>query len=223
MMKVSEKNKPVVTVVSILLIIASLTSIYFTQCSGTGTPKLDLTPYQTMGEVTAQETSKMLENKGQIVLMTMDLQKQPNVVIDASLKSFQEAIKKTGVAVKAIEAYSPGTNDMEFMMMESLPPSFYIRTVEKHSDADALVSFLGAPRLTDEQLRALPQKLPKLVAIASFGPPFEIKKLFEERVLNLAIVPRMTPPDPNKKPSTPREKFDANFQVVTSADAGSLP
>ncbi len=222
--KISEKNKPVITVVAILAIVASLTSIVITQCERP--PKINLQPFYAVGQVAAEETLKLLNNNGKIVVVVMDTGDFKSKATDAQLQKFNETIKKqAGASVTATEKVK-----MDMMMMGGpemgLPGDFYIKLLQQHPEADAIVSFVGAPSLTDDQIKQLGDKIPKFVAISNMG--MGLKKLFENQVIQVAIMPQFTPPAPDaggklKTPQTLREWFDQTYTVVTAENASTLP
>src|SRR5205823_13315081 len=85
--------------------------------------------------------------------------------------------------------------------------------------ADAIVSFVGVPNLTDGDFTELKKPIPKF--IAETRSPEKCIKPFQKGVLQVAIISRFVFPAPGpKNPHTPREWFDQYFQIVTSA---SLP
>jgi hypothetical protein len=82
----------------------------------------------------------------------------------------------------------------------------------KNSGADAIVSFVGAPELTDSDLQQL-KSMPKV--IAETRSPEKLLNLLDKKILVAAIVPRFEFPAPGpRKPETARQWFDRYFQVV---------
>ncbi len=225
LLKIDEKKKPVVTIVAVLAIAASFISIFITQCERP--PKINMKPYLAVGQVAAEETAKLLGNKGKIVIVVQDTSqfKTKNSPSDVQIETFKETIKKQGgISVSGTE-----TVKIDMMAMHGpemgLPGDLFVKIVQKYPDADAIVSFAGAPQLTDEQISSLGQKIPKFVAVSGMGMMgMGLKKLFEEQVIQLAIVPRFEPAPPStKKPETLREWFDQTYKVVTAENASTLP
>ena len=82
---------------------------------------------------------------------------------------------------------------------------------------DAIVSFVGAPELSDQDLAQL-KTSPKLIAEAH--SPERLINLLDKKILVSAIVPRFEFPAPGpRKPETSRQWFDHYFQIVTSESA----
>jgi len=93
--------------------------------------------------------------------------------------------------------------------------------VNKNTAAAALVSFVGAPELKDDEVVQL-QARPKFIAESrSVG---KLGNLFSKRLLQVAIVSRYQFPAPVEgTPATSRQWFDKRFQVVTAEMVDALP
>jgi hypothetical protein len=221
LLKINEKNKPVVAVVSVVAIVIAFVFIIKTMFPSA--PKVNLKPYLAVSEVLAEETSKLLgPGGGAIVVVALDTKKSKMPTVEAQLDAFSGAIKKKGnLTVAGTETLSP-EKMAEAGPEMGLPSDLFHQVLAKHGSAKAVVSFLGAPMLKDDEIAKLPQNMPKVIAFASFG--MGLKKLFDENVIQVAIVPNFEPnPNANKKPSTPREWFDQYYKVVTKENADKLP
>src|SRR5262245_23190802 len=84
-----------VAIVAVIVIIASVVSLVLTQCSSA--PKLVTAPFVAVGQVLAKETSKLLGNKGSVVLIVPALgttgSKSPMAI---EMQSFQKELKSSG-------------------------------------------------------------------------------------------------------------------------------
>jgi len=77
------------------------------------------------------------------------------------------------------------------------------------------VSFVGVPDPEDEDMSKLERKPPRFIAFTRDLD--KLPKLFKNRTLRVAIVPRYEFPAPGpENPKTPQEWFDKRFQIVTS-------
>ncbi len=86
----------IVIIASIGVIVASLAWIYFTQFAA---PKTNLVLHQGIGEVMAEETSKLIGRKGQVIVMAINPRAAPE--LETQLATFQEVIGKAGgIAIK---------------------------------------------------------------------------------------------------------------------------
>ena len=128
------------------------------------------------------------------------------------MAAFKQALGKT-VKVSAVE-------NLQLHPLPGLPlfsSQNFSDVLQKYATADAVVSFVMLPMLTPDEVRRMPSPRPKVVAMVG-GP---LKNLFTQGVVSLAAQPK---PDPNTatKPGTAQECFDANFQLVTLDNAGTV-
>jgi ABC-type sugar transport system substrate-binding protein len=204
-------------IVSVVAIIAAsiMLVIYF---RSSGLSSASVAPLAALGEVTAQETAKLLDNKGSIVVVTRDTSQYPAPEFEVRLKAFQRTAKQHGLTLAATEAARGETDFTDDGLLRS---DFYLNLLKKYPDAAAIVSFVGPPALSSQQIRALPQKISKLIVV-SLADVSLLNRLLRSGVIQVAIVNRTGPaPQSGKKPASTRETFDLYFQVVTADSAGS--
>lgn len=220
-----EKNKKTVGAIALGLVIAvALSSLLLTTVEfQPPLPTQNLMPAQGVGQVVAEETAKLLTNRGTIVVVVMDTGPIENKTSDAELNAFTEAIQAhREITVNTIEKI-PSSAVIRTPMGKVIREERFLELFQQHPDADAIVSFIGPPGLTEEQIAGLAPDRPKLVAVA--GPATsasDLGRLFEARVLHLAITARGAPgSDDGRSPQTPREWFDRNYVVVTAQTAPS--
>lgn len=221
--KVDEKKKPLITVIAIIAIAASIGSMLFSQCESR--PKVNLKPFISVGQVMAEETGKLFPSGGsKVVIIQMDDKQYSGPAATAQIKAFIETCQKEGkVSIAGTEkfALNKGGEGGPVEPGMPLPSDFYFQTLEKYPDVGAIVSFVGAPMLRDEELSRLGEKPPKLVAFCQFG--MGLKQLFEQQVVHVVICPRFHRSADTKKPDTSRDWFDQYYQVVTPETASTLP
>ena len=185
--------------------------VWFTWKSQFAAPKINVPLHQGIGEALAAEVIQSLENRGDILVITMA--DSDSEVLAAQFAAFRAAIKKArGIRIKDVELidsakkakYGPGLG---------LSASKLAREVKKNTEKAAIVSFVGLPKLDDEELAALGDRVPPLFA---FSRHFEkLVPLLKRKVLKFAIVPRFQFPAPGPAdPRTPREWFVNQFQIV---------
>ena len=177
-------------------------------------------PYLALGETTARATSDLLGGRGRISFIVSEADNNTDTAAGQALKAFKAALKKAGtITITATEtAPAPG---LMLSGVEPLPAAKFIELVQKHATDDAVVSFMGVPRLSAEQIAQLPNPRPKLIAAMTFNPPS--KALFAQGILQLAVIPRLQPGDAAAQPKTTAEWFDSAFQLITPETAGALP
>src|ERR1039457_2174189 len=84
--------------VAVIAVAAAVISVYFAMTGPS--QKIDLDPYKSLGTVTAEETAKLIGNKGQVLVMVRDMGANKNPSVEAELKAFQQALKgQKGVTV----------------------------------------------------------------------------------------------------------------------------
>jgi len=206
-------------VLSIAVILACSISIYGTMCSGR--PKFDKRPILEAGQMIGEETLKLIGRKGNVVVVTMD-----NRYGKLQVNEFRRTIEKQpGAEMTAVEYV---TNDQlaKGAMGSALSSETFLKLIQKFSDVSAIVSLVGPPVLTDQEISRLDTKIPKVVVFAPLG--FGIRKLLEEQVVQVAIVPRVTPLMASTLPGTattaaPPQAGERYYEVVTPQTIQTRP
>lgn len=199
----------------VAIVVAGL-SIYFTQFSK---PAFNLPLHQGIAQVMADETARLLTNKGKIVVIAIETDRHPE--LQAQLREFESRLKQYP-ELKLKETYKLETEGRgKYGVGSGLSARRYTRLVNKNLNADALVSFVGVPELKGDDLKEM-KRLPRLVAETKSTE--HLRDLFAKKVLHVAIVPRFEFPAPFKgHPRSPQEWFENRFQVVTETNVADLP
>jgi hypothetical protein len=179
---------------------------------------IEMGPYTAAGELLADETARLLNGQGQIVVVALDTKKIPIPYADAQLKAFQNRLKKKSrITIAAIELVSPASGEG----MINLPGAKYLEVVRQYDGADAIVSFVGSPGLTAAELHKLPAKRPRAIVFGdTMGP--QLQGLFQSGIVQVAVTKRFTQqPGPGREPQTSEEWFDFYFQLVATNNANS--
>ena len=206
-------------IVGTLAVGAAAVSIYFALAGRS--PKINLDLYDVLGAVTAEETAKLLGNKGQVLVLARGAGANKNPSVEAELKAFQQTLKnQKGISV-ITEMIQASPNEM-MATGGGVPPEHFMKALETHSNLGALVLFMGFPQLTDSELEGLRKGGVKIVVACALRPGD--RQLIERQVIHLAIVPRSDSPPPGAPaPRTVRERFDQEFTIITPAAAARLP
>jgi hypothetical protein len=207
-------------IVACLAVAAAGASLYFGSAGGRS-PKVNLGPYEVLGAVTAEETAKLLGDKGRVLVMARDFGSVKNPSVEAELKAFQQTLRKRpGMSVVVEKIQIP---PMQMMATGgSVPPEQLFKALQTHANLSGVVLFFGFPQLADPELEALKKTGVKIVVVSSNWPYY--KRLLERQVIHLVIVPRPEPPPPDAPaPRTVRERFDQEFFIITAAGASRLP
>jgi len=212
-MSIAMKRRRVIVLVCMLVIITGEFG-----CSQKSPVKEET--YCTAARVLAEETTKLLSDKGQIVVVTYDTTTVPVPYAAAQLDAFTKSIKlKSHVSIAAVE--SVGLNKGDLALAATLDGEKYGEIISQHAGIDAIVSLAGPPVLTDAEMKKLPSNLPKCLVFG--GSPSKLKRLFRADIVQVAVISRFTPIAANApEPRTNEERFNREYEVLTSATAGSL-
>jgi hypothetical protein len=173
-------------------------------------PELNLPLHQSIGSVMAEETFRQVGHLGKIAIVTMDTRRAPELKVQQD--AFQKRLKLLGsvtIADKVI--LDPGENP-KYRPGAGLSAKRFLKIARKHAGVDAIVSFVGAPELSEEELKQL-KGSPKF--IAETHSPERLVNLLDKKLLMSAVVPRYEFPAPGpRQPQTARQWFDHYFQIV---------
>ncbi len=210
-----EKKNTVVALVAILATLGSLAYLYFTQLAA---PKVNVTPFESLGFAVAGETAKLLNEHGKIVVVAelIEVMKSPN--LEAQVRGFKAGLAKhPGVTFKGLkEIKRPPSDDPRFW-----PQTQAAELAGAGTGADATVWFGSLPQeLSKSDVAALKENKTKLVVVSAQAPI--LKPLLQQGLIHLAIVNRYPPqPAPTGK-ETPRQWFDRVYLVVKPDALGEL-
>jgi hypothetical protein len=202
--------------ICVLAIAGSAAAIWYNQFARPSTATL---LHQGVGTIMAEETARILDGSGKIVLLTIDESQAPELKVQ--IQSFKKRLagfpKISIEKVRVLET----EGQKKYRAGAGLSGRRFVRIVKKDSHADAVVSFVGVPELTEAEVAEIgkPVKF-----IAEVRAAEKLKPLFDKKLIDVAVVSRFEFPAPGtKKPKTSREWFDNRFQVISAVNASSLP
>ncbi len=180
-------------------------------------PPYNLALHQRIGEVMAEQTAQAVGQKGRILLITIPTATEPELA--TQLAAFEQKLKRLGdFEIKRHELDTKG--QAKYGVGTGLSARRFVRAVKNHS-SDAVVSFVGAPELSDAEVAELTQT-PKFIAETRSAD--HLPKLFEKHLIQVAVVSRFVFPAPGPlQPSTPQEWFDKRYQILTAQTASAIP
>jgi len=180
-------------------------------------PQHDVELHRRIGEVMAEQTARVAGKQGKIVLITIPTSGEPE--LRTQLDAFRGKLGSLGNF--HIREYEMDTKDQDkYGVGTGLSGRRFVRTVNKNLDAAAVVSFIGAPNLKDEDIAEL-QKTPKFVAQARSVD--NLPKLFEKQLISVAVASRFTFPAPGPiKPQTAQDRFDKRYQIVVATNVAAI-
>ena len=217
-MGASRSNLKQVAVAAGALLVTAVAgvSIYRTQFAAA---QFNLPLHQGIAQVLAEETARLTTNRGQVVVIAIETGNQPE--LRAQLEEFERALRRfPHITIK--ETYKLETEGRaKYGLGSGLSARRFVRIVNKNLNAEAFVSFVGAPEMKDVNRQEL-KRTPLFVAETRSCD--ELKALFDAKILHAAVVPRFEFPAPvEDTPRTPRAWFDKQYQLVRSQDAARLP
>jgi len=212
------RAKPYLIIAFCLAVIAAAgTSIYRTQFAA---PPFNVDLHRAVGRALAEQTALVLTNAGKIVLVSIE-SGGGCPELKTQMDEFEQTLKRFP-RLRIKDRYLLETDDKQkYSFGTGLSGRRYVRLVNKNLSADAIVSFVGAPRLSSSELGELKKK-PRF--IAESRAPDKLKKSFDQQILDVAIAARFQFPAPVR--GTPRNLqvwFDQRWQIVTPNNAASLP
>lgn len=207
-------QQKVAAAAAILVIVASCVWIYFTQFK---TENHNVALHQKIGSVLAEQTAQLIGKKGRIVTIAISTREWPE--LKTQMDAFKTKLKTLGTY--EIRDYELDTKDQpKYGVGTGLSGRRYVRTVNKNREADLFISFVGAPKVTDEEAAELAKK-PHFIAESRSGD--NLPGLFDRKLIDVAVVSRFQFPAPGpEKPRSADEWFSKRYQIVTAEAAGRL-
>ena len=210
------RQRKLVITATLLVTLLSLISVSRSICGGR--PKRDYGPSKLVGQVIAEETCKLLGDRGDVVVLAGDAGAQR-----AQLSALRKVLKgKPAIHILAIRELKSEEIGLAAVRGQ-IPWRLFRQALEQNPTSKALISLLGPPEMTPEAYEEISRRSIRLVVFAPMG--IGIKDLLADDVVQVAVVPRMgaTAPMPNiAAPAMPvassspeRARFDAQYLVLT--------
>ncbi len=205
--------------IAALCLAATAGSAFWTYRTQFAAPRFNVVLHRAIGRNLAQETARLLHEAGKVVIVSIELRDLPELKVQ--MDEFERALKQFPKVVLE-KSYKLETDDKpKYSFGSGLSGRRYVRIVNKNPGADAIVSFIGAPSLTAEDVTQL-KASPKVIVEARSAD--KLKKLFEQNLIQAAIVARFQFPTPIKgTPRNAQEWFDQRYQIVTTNNLAELP
>jgi hypothetical protein len=176
-----------------------------------GTSRQNVRLHRAVGEVMAEQTSHVVGHAGKVVLVTVGGSAAPELKLQ--IDAFQKELKRLGQITIKDTVVLDAADNAKYQPGAGLSAKHFLKIVRKHPTAAAIVSFVGAPELTDVELVQM-KTVPRL--IAETHSPEKLMNLLDKKILLAAIVPRFEFPAPGpRKPETSRQWFDRYFQILS--------
>lgn len=203
-----DKKTIIIAVVAILAIVGATVRVISSRSEGSS--RVNLKPFEQLGAVAAEETAKLLNNQGSVVLILEVIEGVKNPNDEAQVKGFTAGLAKTkGVTLKEVkELKRDMSGDPRFW-----PADRAAQIVAAGSGASAVVLFTNLPQsLPPKEAATLKESQAKLVAICTQSPL--VDALVANGIIRVAIVGR-TPPQPAPTGAeSPAQWFSRVYQVL---------
>src|SRR5712691_9285262 len=211
----SNRKNALLATGSILVIVVSALWIYYHEFRAA---KHSVALHERIGQILAEQTVNLIGKKGRVVTISIDSKEWPE--LKTQTDAFRETLNKLGSY--EVRDYPLDTKDQpKYGVGSGLSGRRYVRTVKKSEKADIFVSFIGAPKLSKEEMAELGRK-PRFIAESRSGD--NLPSLFENKLIDVAVVSRFEFPAPGpEKPRTPQEWFTKRYQIITAQAVGTLP
>ncbi len=204
----TKKKRRIIGITATVLIFGSICSLIFTQCERP--PHRDLRPFLLLGDVLATETAKLVGDKSSIVLVVMDAGDDTSSIDGPNARAFMKSIAEHGdIKVLAVEKLSMNEG-LKIGPGRGFPSSLLFSIIGKYPKAAAIVSLVGPPLLSDEEMETIGKDSPKIVVASNDS--FNLKKLFDNHVIQLAVARRKASKAGSADPSA--GGFDQSYEIL---------
>jgi len=204
--------------IAVLVTIAAAIWIYVREFAS---PDIDVGLHEAVGEALADQAHEVLGQSGKVLIVSMKDRHAPELKVQ--MLAFEKHLKIFGkITIEDRIFLDPGDNP-KYRPGSGLSAKRYLKIVRKNKNVDLIVSFVGAPQLSSEELSQLQgmNKAPKFIAEAH--SPERLLDMFDKKGLQAAIVPRYEFPAPGpRKPKTGREWFEQSYQIVLPVNLESV-
>ena len=212
------RNRRSTNVVASLI---SLGAVVFTFLSIRGVgPETDTRLYSAIGHALAQEVLALSGPGGQVVVITRDTATFKQPAVDILMDSFRREVGRGQVAIGSIHRIQ-----VDPLRPLEAPAGDFFELIRKAPNGSVIVSFMGPPLLSEDQIRQLDRVKPKIVAFCpgNFANFVDLRGLFERQLLHAAVVSRPNSPETSTALKTPPRTFEQLYVSVTAANLSNLP
>lgn len=173
--------------------------------------------HREVGQALAEQALRQLHPGARITVITRDTSAFPQPAVDLALSAFDAAVHRAGTTQVSVERLQ-----IDPLRPLELPPGDTLDILRRAVVGDVIVSFMGPPRLSDEQRLALGAIKPKVVAFCPGSLPsyLDLRLLAEQNLLHAAVLSR---PHPTPPGGASRETFDTSYVRATAADLAQRP
>ncbi len=213
------RDNKAIMVTAALAIAGSGAAIYLLTHAGFG-PGLDTKRHQAAGWGMAQQVLALVKPGADILVITRDTSTLKNPASDVQLAAFKKALAKGGARIRSNHAMQ-----LDPLRPVQVPPGDFLHLIRNAPNGSLIASFMGPPLLTPEQRQQVREIKPSIVAFCtgSMSDPAELRWLFDQGLLQVAVVDKPDALRASGSGGGLREYFDRFYLALTPANHGSLP
>jgi hypothetical protein len=199
-------------------IVGSVAAAYLFAAGGFG-PGLDPAAHQASGFVMAEQALALLKPDGHLLVIARDTTAFQNPASDIQLTGFQREISKHNAAISSIRRLQ-----VDPLRPVEVPAGDFFELLRKSVPGDVIVSFMGPPLFSEEQRNQLAGAKAAVVAFCSgsLAEQVDLRALFEQGLLQAAVVSKKYPRETGRKPIDLHECFAQSFSVITTSNVAML-
>ena len=167
---------------------------------------------EALGRRAAEEVASLVGNKGEIAVYSLELGEGQAPTFVAQMEIFAKTLKKHGVKVGVTKRLPGGLNAL--VLGPRLSAEAYIALLGQAPSAGAIVSFVGPPEVSPDELLKLQAGHPPLVIVDTFGvlKGPTLPSMVESKAVALAIV-ALNAQDAEKVKDQPA-LFDRYYRIL---------
>jgi hypothetical protein len=179
-------------------------------------PRFDKNLHAEIGRTLAREAAKLGASGKEIVLIRRDNEAFSQPAMETAAAAFRTEITRSGIKEVTIHAVR-----LDPLKPAEVPSGDFFEILRRSTDKQMIVSLLGPPILSEDQVSKLGTLKAKVVAFcpgATSG--VDLRTLFKAGLLHAAIIERNSERQPGNKPG--KVTFDQLYTVVESGSSPSL-
>ena len=216
MIQVPENRRIVIAVVCLVAIVASGMLIVRSWRGDRPTEKAYADYFGNVGRMAARETVRLLDGKGKVGVLYMQLSKEGDDNAAKQVDAFaKELAERGGVTLAVKQGLSLGADVTDPTAL--LSARRFAEFVQKNPGLDLIVSFAGAPAISAADAARLQPK-PR-VLVAKLTKPVSGEQVLASGVVVAAFVPRADAKVGRSGLSSLEDWFKKNFDVLPSPGA----
>jgi hypothetical protein len=210
-------KKTLLGIISTLVLLGASASLYLSLYGLP--PRIDPRPHRALGRTLASEALKLGGPGARVIVIARDTEFYRNPDADEQLKALTEAIVKGGGTVSLANKLK-----VDPLRVMSVPPGDFLQILKKATEKDVVVSLLGPPVFTREQVTSLQGKALKVIAVCTGNLPRQndLKQPFDQGILKVAVVSKKGAQRHGPATEDTQTWFDHLYALVTPANVAEF-